>query len=249
MEQNIDSAKLLVQEQFIKREYNISHLSMEKEFAFYNAVKDGDVKKVKEIMLPLHNELLGKLSANKIRNLKYHLIITIALITRFCIEGGMQPEDAYSLSDIYIQQLDAINNEEDISSLHMKVIMDYTKKMSKLHRTSSFTKNTTAIMDYIYDHLHEKIYLDDIADELGMNKTYLCKMFRTETGLSIGDYIYRRKVEAAQNMIKYSDYSYIDISNILAFSSHSHFIACFKKYTGMTPKQFKDTHFREELTD
>lgn len=242
-----DTNKRLAYEQFIKREYNLNHLAVEQEFAFYNAVKMGDLLQVRKIMLPLHDQQLGKLSDNRIRNLKYHLIITIALITRFCIEGGMQSEDAYTLSDIYIQKLDKMSSEDELSQLHQKVILDYTRKMQKIHHSVgvNFSRNITRIMDYVYDHLHEKISLDSIAQTLGMNKTYLCKAFKDETDMSIGNYIILRKVEAAQNMLVYSDYSFIEISNILGFSSHSHFIECFKKITGMTPKKYRDTQFRQ----
>ncbi len=248
MKDRNDSNKRLVQEQFLKREYNLSHLSMEEEFAFYNAVKDGDLPKVKKIMLPLENQQLGHLSDNKIRNLKYHLIITIALITRFCIEGGMYPEDAYSLSDIYIQKLDTMKFEENINQLHEDVIMDYTKKMKQVRTKSGYSICTKKTMDYIYDHLHEKIYLDDLAEFLNMNKTYICKNFKSETGITIGEYICKRKIEASQNMLKYSDYSYIDISTYLGFSSHSHFISCFKKLCGMTPREYREKAFRNEFT-
>ena len=84
-----------------QREYSVYHLEYEKEMAFYKAVQNGDFDLVKKIMLPLKDSKLGKLSQNKIKNLKYHLIISIAFITRFCIEGGMNPETAYTLSDIY----------------------------------------------------------------------------------------------------------------------------------------------------
>lgn len=244
----MDHQRQVVTEQFLQREYNVSHLSTEKEYDFYNAVKDGDLNKVKKIMLSLENKNLGHLSDNRLRNLKYHLIITIALITRFCIEGGMAAEDAYSLSDAYIQQLDTMKIEEDITDLHQSVVIDYTKKMKNLKGKKKYSTTVLKIMDFIYDHLHEKISLDEIADFLGLDKTFLCKLFKEQTGLSIGNYITEKKVELAKNMLKYSDYSCIDISTYLGFSSHSYFISVFRKSCGLTPKQFREKNFRSEFT-
>ena len=104
--------KVLSHKLFLQREYNYSHLSYEKELNFYNAVKSGDTELLKEIMLPLKDAQLGTLSPNPVRNIKYHLIVTIALITRFCMEGGLAPETAYTLSDLYIQQVDSCQTEE-----------------------------------------------------------------------------------------------------------------------------------------
>ena len=78
--------KILSHKLFLNRELNISHLAYNRELSFYDAVKAGDLNKVKELMLPLKNENLGTLSDNMLRNLKYHLTITVTLITRFCME-------------------------------------------------------------------------------------------------------------------------------------------------------------------
>jgi len=247
-EPDFHSNEALTHAQFLHREYNISHLTFEKEFAFYNAVKDGNLNEVRRLMVSLHNEQLGCLSDNPLCNLKYHLIITIALITRFCIEGGMLPENAYTLSDVYIRKLDKCENEMEIDRLHEVVITDYTKKMKKLKKETVFSKPVIQVMDYVYEHLHEKIKLGELAESLGLNKTYLCGLFKKETGMTIGEYSMKRRLEAAQNMLVFSDYSSVDISNYFAFSSHSHFISAFKKETGMTPKQYREFSYRIHFT-
>ena len=101
---NIESQ--LAQTLFAQRENDFSHLPYDDELSFYNAVKRGDLELVKKTMLPLSNQRLGRLSDNGLRNMQYHLIITIAFITRFCIEGGVDPELAYTLSDLNIQRID-----------------------------------------------------------------------------------------------------------------------------------------------
>lgn len=241
---NIQTLSELAHVQFLQREYSVTHLAFESEFAFYNAVKEGNEELVLELMLPLSNNQLGKLSKNPIRNLKYHLIVTISMITRFCIEGGMSPEDAYTLSDIYIQKLDVCETERELHYLHRKSILDFTKKMKKIRKNTAVSKTVVQIFDYVYNHLHEKINLEELADELGHNKTYLCSLFKKETGVTIGSYIMSRKLEAASNMLLYSEYSSSDISNYLCFSSHSHFITSFKKTYGVTPCQYQKQNYR-----
>lgn len=240
---NQTTNKILSHKLFLNREYGMSHLSYDRELSFYDAVKSGDLNKVKEIMLPLINENLGTLSENSVRNLKYHLTITVALITRFCIEGGMPSETAYTLSDIYIQRLDKLNSENDISELHQELVYDYTRRMKKLSKNNIYSKAVVKAMNYIEDHLHEKISLDALADYLQLNKAYLCKLFKTEIGVTIGNYIKKLKIEAAGNMLIYSDYSPSDIGNYFSFSSHSHFINVFKAETGLTPNEFRNKNY------
>ncbi|MDE5965708.1 MAG: AraC family transcriptional regulator, partial [Lachnospiraceae bacterium] len=156
---------------------------------------------------------------------------------------------AYTMSDIYIRRLDVCRREDEIDTLHETVVMDFTRKMKKIKKESILPKPVVEAMDYVYEHLHEKIRLEDIASAIGLNKTYLCGLFKKETQMTLGEYIMKRRLEAARNMLAYSDYSSIDICNYLCFSSHSHFINAFKKETGMTPKQFRDSSYRAHFSE
>lgn len=232
---------------FFQRENQISHLPYEQEIIFYDAVKNGDYKKIKEVMLPLKNEMLGKLSDNPVRNLQYHLIITISMITRFCMEGGLPAEKAYTLSDLYIQQADKCTTEDELTQLHKKIVFEYALRMKRLQKKEVISLPVTRTMDYIYEHLQDKISLDEIAGYLDYNKTYLCDLFKKETGTTIAAYINHLKIEAAANMLIYTDYSAADISQYFAFSSHSHFINTFKKQMGVTPSQYQKLHYRKHF--
>lgn len=224
--------------QFINREYSLSHLAFDYEISFYAAVKAGDINEVRKLMLPLDHSKLGHLSDNPVRNMKYHLIITIAMVTRFCIEGGLDPEYAYTISDFYIQKLDRLTQIPDIVKLHQDAIFDFTAKMSEVKKPRTLPKPVIMVMDYVYDNLHSRINLDSMAEHISLSKTYMCSLFKKQTGITIVQYIKNKKIEAAQNMLLSSGYTPVAVSNYLGFSSHSHFIATFKSVTGMTPKQF-----------
>ena len=74
------------------------------------------------------------------------------------------------------------------------------------------------------------------------------KIFKAEVGVTISEYIMSRRIQAAKNMLKFSEYDPIDIGNYLGFSSHSHFIATFRKHVGVTPKQYRENYFRMNWT-
>lgn len=134
---------------FNQRENELIHSSYDKELTFYSAVKSGDVEKVINSMSPLTSQGLGQLSNNPIRNLQYHLVVSIALITRFCIEGGLDQEVAYTLSDLYIQKVDKCTSEQEISDLHKTMVIEYTKRMSELSKNSVKSKQINLCLDYI----------------------------------------------------------------------------------------------------
>lgn len=232
--------ELLTKQLFFQREYSIYHLEYEKEMNFYKAVQKGDVELVKKLMLPLKNEKLGSLSKNSLQNLKYHLVVLISMLTRFAIEGGMNPESAYTLSDIYIQQVDLLSSEEEIEKIHEKIIFDYTNRMAKIHKTIGLSKKVIKAMDYIYDNIQSKIRISDIAKKIDINPNYLCELFKKETGISINNFVKKKKIQAAEKLLIYEDFSVAELADIFGFASSSHFIETFKAETGLTPKTYKE---------
>ena len=234
--------------EFFQRENGLLHSPYEKELEFYAAVSSGNIERVKELYTPLAVEGYGKLSKDKIRNIKYHLVITIALIARFCIEAGMPTETAYTISDIYINRLDESTTEQQLSDIHRETFLEYAKRMQKLNSGDAYSKHILMCIDLIYDNIYKGIRVGELADELGLTPQYLSKLFRSEVGMTISEYIMSRRIQAAENMLKFSDYTPLDISNYLNFSSHSHFISAFRRHTGMTPKQYRESYFRMNWT-
>ena len=234
--------------EFLNREYNVSHLSYEREMAFFQSIKEGNPAEVKRLFKPFNCGKMGKLSDDSLRNLKYHLIITVAFITRYCIEGGMAMETAYNLSDIYIQSIDKCRTEEEVNLLHQELVNDYAQQMQLIGKTNRYPKSITLCLDYIYDNLHTKITLNKLAEIAGLSPAYLSRLFCREVGLPVSEYIMKKRLEAAENMLKYSEYSCNEISEYLCFSSESHFIQVFRKHTGYTPKRYRDEFFRTRET-
>lgn len=235
--------KDLTYTEFYMRENELSHAPMEKEMNFYECIKMGDMDGVNKAFTPLGGEGYGILSEDSLRNLKYHLIITIAFITRFCVEGGMERETAYNLSDLYIRRTDKARTAEEVREIHQKATVDFTKRMSRINTASIYSKPVIKCFEYVYNHLNEKITLEDMAYELKLSAPYLSKLFHKETGMTVSRYINKKRIETAGRMLIYSDYEAADIANFLAFSSHSHFIQAFRKETGCTPKEYRRRHY------
>lgn len=242
----MDINKELSHAAFLNREYSVSHLAYEREMAFFQNIKAGNYSEVRRLFKPLDSDGLGQISEDPLRNIKYHLIITVALITRNCIEGGMEMEEAFNLSDIYIRSIDKCRNENELKLLHREVVDDFTQRMQILHKNSLHSKAVILCIDYIYDNLHTKITLERLSEIANMSCSHLSRIFHKEMGITISKYIIQKRMEAAENMLKFTDYSCIEIANYLCFSSESHFIQTFKKHLGITPKCFRDSYFRKD---
>ena len=224
----------------------IEHRAATEELLFYQAVASGNVEAVKkncEQERFVEQEGVGVLSRNPVTNLKYHFVITTAMITRICKQNGMELEQAFRLSDFYIQKLDDIHTVEGVQSLHDEMVIDYAEKMRRYSRSDTNSKHINACKDYIYSHIKERITIEDLADEFGVSAGYLSRLFKKQTGVSVSAYIREQKIGIAKNLLRFSDYSMIDIANRLSFSSQSHFIQQFRESVGMTPKKYRDEYY------
>lgn len=240
----------LTVKEYVMREDFSFHAPRSPEFEFYKYVMDGDVDKIKELLKEdfCLKTGFGKLSDNELRNFKYHFAITAALASRYCIDKGMEQELAFSLSDLYISNADTLTSPGELSALHRKMILDYTQRMNKIKNSNVLSKNIAVCVNYIYDHLHERLTLKELSSQIGISESYLSKTFKKEMGVPIGKYILIKKVEAARNMIDYSNRSLAEISNVLGFTSQSHFSAVFKQFEGVTPGQYKIKVFGSNIS-
>ena len=225
---------------FENRERAFAHASLEQEYAFYKAVQDGDREKVESLMTPLGSDSMGSLSKNRLQSLKYHFAITVAELSRYAIEGGMELETSYSLSDSYILKCDELKSEKDIHALHKKAVFDYTERMKKtVLKKFSPSGPVKKTLDFVFVHLHEKLDEEAISEAVGLSRSYLSRLFKKETGVSLSSYIRKKKIEEALDMLRFSKKPVSEIATDLAFSSHSYFIKVFKQETGMTPGEFR----------
>lgn len=238
--------KELFYREFIQRENNILRAPYNPELEFYSIIKSGNIAKVRSLCQErlLDKPGLGTLSENSLQNMKYHFVITTALVARYCIEGGMELSTAYGLSDFYIQKADQCRTPEEVSDLHPVMCEDYTRRMKNLRKQKICSKHIADCVDYIYEHLHTRITINDLSEYVHLNPSYLSRLFKKETGTTVSAYIQNKKIETAQNMLVYSDYTLSQISSILAFPSQSYFTEIFHKRTGMTPTKYRALYFR-----
>lgn len=245
-----NSKKQLTTELFSKREYAIYHPTYDKELDFYQTVSSGDIRKLDAIYdnSKFYIRENGALSKDAVRNARYHLIVSIAMITRFCIESGLSEHSAYGLSDIYIRKADETHSIQGLAKLHKKMVYEFANEMRTTTLQGQYSVVLQKALDYVYNHLNEKINIDDVADAALVSKRQLFRLFKQEMHTTPAAFIMQKKLESAKNMLRYTELSYIEIANNLSFASHSHFIAVFQNQEGITPKKYREQYYRKHFS-
>lgn len=217
-----------------------THNTLALEEALMDIVRRGDTAALKSWLAYAPAVHGGTIAADQLRQLRNLFIVTATLSSRAAIRGGMKENDAFALSDGYIRRVELLTSTAKIMNLQYNMLLEYTEQVEKLHRGRHPTKLATEVANYVRHHLSEAITVEDMAAEFYMSRPYLSARFRQETGETLTDYVLNEKTEEAKRLLRYSDKSAAAIGAYLGFSSTAHFSRVFKKYAGLTPREYRE---------
>ncbi len=222
------------------------HHTYQDERQLLDAVREGRVEDALHLNSVLDNAI-GTMSKDEVSQWRKLVTVAIALSTRAAIEGGVNPAMAYRCSDKYNQQSDSCKNVAELIRCRNSAVKELTEMVHAKHmskRTSSYVERCC---DYVNKHYREKIYLDDMAEKMGISSSYLSRLFVQEKGVRLQDYIVQVRVDHAANLLVYSEESLSKIGDYVNFPSQSYFGKVFKKYKGMTPKEYRERYKPKEF--
>lgn len=240
---DIDKEGKLIERIFLDHEDQMYHRPYSRELMNFGHIKYGDASEIDDLTQQFLNNTTSRLSNDPLRCKKYLFVAAITLAVRFAIEGGLNQELAYTLSDHYIQKADRRRTIEEVGEIYHDMYVEFAHRVREAKTKRIYSKKVNEAIDYIYKHLHSRISLKEICRAIGVSQSYFSILFKREAGMSCSVYIRKEKVKYAKDLLEYSDLSYVDISNYLAFSSHSHFISVFKKEFNKTPREYRNEHY------
>lgn len=236
--ENITLSELMDSSQTQKHHIPQSHGSRLAEKTMLENVRTGNIT-ASPYSNMTDSTVVGTLSNHDpLRQAKNLIITQITLITRAAVDGGMNPEAAYSLSDFYIQQVELCKTENEVYGLSVKIYQTFVKHVHDI-RTKNYSPVVRFICTYIDKHIFETISLDTLAEELGYETYYLTTLFKKDTGKNIKQYILEQKVNQAKILLDTTSLGIQEISERLAFHSAAYFCTQFKKCTGKTPLSYR----------
>ena len=215
-----------------------SHGSRIPEKLMLEGVRTGNISLSSQFKDPSPT-IVGTLSnGDPLRQVKNSIISQITLVTRAAVEGGMDAETAYSLSDFYIQKIELCQLIDDVYALSTEMYRTFVEQVHKI-RTLGYRPIVVYMCSYIDQHIFEPISLDEIADKLGYDAYYLTTLFKKDTGMTMKAYILGQKIEQAKIFLSTTRMEMQEISDCLSFKSPSYFCTQFKKITGESPLSYR----------
>src|SRR5690606_5654077 len=130
----------------------------------------------------------------------------------------------------------------EIHLLSSEAFLTFTERVSK-YKDRLYSTPVLSCQKYVQKHLYEDITLSELAKVVKMNPSYVSQLFKKEVGITVNEYILRSKVEEAQKLLTLTDTSIAEIYSLLNFYDQSYFTKVFKKYSGMTPRKYRESYY------
>lgn len=204
-------------------------------------IKEGNAKEAEKIVQSLNTYHDAVLAKQPIRSFKNSLICRCTLYTRAVIEGGVNSEAAFTLSDTYINEVEYLSDIQDLYHLDIKMIGEFTKLINhKMNRM--YSPLVQSAIKIISESVNEKMSVKEIATKIHTNPSYLSQVFKKEVGTALNVYMNQLKIEEAKYFLSFTNSSLVDIASFLQFSSQSHFTSVFNHFVSMTPLTYRKNY-------
>lgn len=205
-----------------------------------NFIRSGMPDKLRDFLPENYKERTLFLQMDEIRAFKDRSISAVGVEIRTAIDCGVDPDQAYSLQDLFLTKIEAANSITELESLHHQAIISLCTYVGQARHNQIANPTIRRVIDYITAHIREKVTSSTISHDLSISLAYLSSRFKEATGMTLMKFITTVKIDEAKNMLKFTSKSLTEISNNLSFSSQSYFQNVFKKEVGMTPKEFRE---------
>lgn len=138
-------------------------------------------------------------------------------------------------SDVYIKDMKIY---EKLTSI-LVLLMEESWNPSNKNYSSQRKQNMQNIKDYLDEHYYEKITLDQLSEKFFINKFYLARIFKDQFGITIANYILKRRITHAKQLLRFTNLSIDKICLRCGINDANYFSRVFKKIEGISPGEFR----------
>jgi AraC-like DNA-binding protein/ligand-binding sensor protein len=208
----------------------------EKEKELLAKVRIGDGQAAKGVL----NDLLGYVffcEGGRMETMKNRSMELCTLLSRIAIEGGALTDSVFRLNNQFLASLQGIGTLEALCFQLQEVVEAFMAAM--FTPAGPGQETIRRAIAHIARHYAEPLTLETVAAEAGLSPAYFSTLFKQVSGVSFRAYLNQVRVEESKRLLAATDYPLVDIAMAMGFTDQSYYSKVFKRYTGLTPKQYR----------
>jgi len=225
-------------------DYNSVPVKSKITFSFYdqqkivNSIKYGK----KEMLNQVLNEIMDINNGKGIsdRNM-LELYRQLFSVGQRCLEDCCAVEEELESESRIRHALQHEHKPQDIEQIR-NIFLEYFNEILDLANTNdvqSCNQQIEVIKEYVIKNYMENLYLDSIADVMGISPKYLSHLFKLKTGINLTEYINAIRMDKAKELLSSTNLKIGAISAMVGIDSRATFLRNFRKYEGCSPNEYR----------
>lgn len=205
---------------------------------FEECLNNHDKNTIFKIIESLYKELLNNqhVLPNYARDI-YYKIFTLLYNTA----SSLHMSSFYTDSDTII--LDYVSKDNHLIDIHQILVDKINTFFSALEEEIKDNATIFSIKEFINkNYSNETLSVKDISEHVYLSSTYVCTIFKNETGKTLNQYLTEFRIEKAKNMLKDPRFKITDISSKVGYSDSNYFGKIFKKSVGLSPSEYRERY-------
>lgn len=239
-------AEVLLQDRFFKgkdriidkstctgsyNEYISLELSEEK--SIIEALKAQDHKKIEECIDTIFSKVIdNRLSYNSVQMICAELI---NIVNRVARETGIDIKRVYSDKDIPYESMKKMETLIEMKEWILKSYIKLADIIGEIKANSNYSEYTRKAISYIQSNYTKNVSLNEVAEYVGINSSYLSRVFKEDCGMGFVEYLNNIRVGYAKQLIETEGLKLKDVAKRVGFNNYTYFFKVFKDVLNVTP--------------
>lgn len=210
---------------------------IEKEQELIKAISEGDESDARRLL----NDILGYIffaTGGEYQSMRVRSLELMAILSRAAISGGADQEQVLSLNQEFMLESDRLHSADDLVGWLTRLITRYAGLVFE-HKDVKRKDVLYDAINYMKQHLGERVTLEDTARQVGFSANYFSKIFKDEMGCTFNYYLSKLRVDRSKSLLLVSKLSIREICDAVGYEEQSYFIKVFTRFTGVTPGKFR----------
>lgn len=205
------------------------------DYLFY--LEKEKAKKLADVLIDSVKQFIEK---GQLLNMKYYLIALMGIISKQMRKLHIPTEKAFVFNSISVDLIEEKLNEQNTSDLLGELIEFLIYTIEERKHPNLLHQTVNEVIQYIDANVQLPMTVEGLAKQFDVSTSHLSRIFREHSGITLVEYINIKKVEESQYYLRFSHHKISDISNNFHFCNQSYYTRIFKKYTGFTPRKFRN---------
>ncbi len=203
------------------------------------AVSQGMTHQAEQILSKSSALMLEMRVPDPVRNIKNYSIIVNTLLRKAAEQGGVHPLYIDGISTDFAKRIERIRSVDEGINMHHEMIDKYCTLVKK-HSMKNYSPLVQKVITLVDFDITADLSLSRQADLLSVNASYLSTLFKKEMGITLTEYVSKKRIEQAAFLLSSTNLQIQTIAQNCGIFDVNYFTKLFKKHTGKTPKEYRE---------